>query len=154
LLAAAPAAEHRRMTSWLVCTSPDNFERTRARGFTMQGFKTRQRKNVMERMQAGDRLAYYLTKAQVVSATAKITSDGFEDHEIIWVSKPGEDYPYRVKVEPDVVAEPDAWVPSESIIPGLDWVQRWPQEHWKLALRGNLRQIPDHDFDTLRGALL
>jgi hypothetical protein len=141
------------LTSWLVCTSPDNFERTRALGFEMQGFKTRQRKNVMERMHSGDRLAYYLTRAQVFSATADITSDGFEDHEVIWVSKPGEDYPYRVRVKPDVVADEDRWVPSESIAPGLEWVQRWPAEHWKLAFRGNLRQIPDSDFDALRQAL-
>ena len=141
------------MASWLVVTSVDNFERTRARDFSVQGFKTRQRKNVMERMQPGDRLAYYLSGVQVFSATATVTSAGFEDHELVWQSKPGEDYPYRVTVEPDLVRDQDGWIPSDVIGPGLEHVQRWPAEHWKLAFRGNLHAIPDADFDALRAAL-
>lgn len=141
------------MASWLVVTSPDNYAKTRELGFTVQGFKTRQRKNVMERIRPGDRLAYYLSQVQAFGATATITSEGFEDHELIWQSKPGEDYPYRVHVEPDIVGDEDDWVPSAVIGPGLQHVQRWPQEHWKLAFRGNLHQIPDADFDTIRAAL-
>jgi hypothetical protein len=141
------------MASWLVVTSPDNYARTRELGFTVQGFKTRQRKNVMERVRPGDRLAYYLSQVQAFGATATITSAGFEDHELIWQSKPGEDYPYRVHVEADVVGDEDDWVPSHVIGPGLEYVQRWPAEHWKLAFRGNLHAIPDADFATIRAAL-
>lgn len=141
------------MTSWLVVTTPENYARTRELGFTMQGFKTRQRKNVMERVQPGDKLAYYLSRVQVFGATATITSEGFEDHEVIWQSKPGEDYPYRVHLEADVLRDEPDWVPSDEIGPGLQHVQRWPEEHWKLAFRGNLHQIPDADFDAIRAAL-
>lgn len=137
----------------MVVTSPENFARTRERGFIAQGFKTRQRKKVMEQMGPGDRLVYYLTGVQAFGGTAKVTSAGFEDHELIWQSKPGEDYPWRVAVEPDVVRDEPDWIPSESIAPGLAHVQRWPAEHWKLAFQGNLHLIPDADFDELRTSL-
>ena len=101
------------MTSWMVVTSTDNFQRTIDLGFTVQGFKARQRKKVMERMGPGDDLLYYVTGVQVFAATARITSEGFEDHELIWTSKPGEDYPWRVEVTPDrVLAEAPPLAPE------------------------------------------
>ena len=42
-------------------------------------------------------------------------------------------------------------MPSEAVGPGLEYVQKWPAEHWKLAFQGNLHLIPDADFETLRG---
>jgi hypothetical protein len=141
------------MTSWMVVTSTDNFQRTIDLGFTVQGFKARQRKKVMERMAPGDDLLYYVTGVQVFAATARITSEGFEDHELIWTSKPGEDYPWRVEVTPDRVLAESSWVPTEVIAPGLEYVQKWPAEHWKLAFQGNLHLIPDTDFATVRRAM-
>lgn len=141
------------MSAWLVTGSPENFARTRERGFTIQGFKSRQRKKVLEQMQPGDSLVYYLSGAQAFGGTARIESQGFEDHEPIWQSKPGEDYPYRVKISADVILDDGQWVPSEAIAPGLNYVQKWPPEHWKLAFQGNLRQIPDEDYATLREAI-
>ena len=41
---------------WIITTSPANMGRTAGHGWRVQGFKTRQRKNVMERMRPGDRL--------------------------------------------------------------------------------------------------
>jgi hypothetical protein len=141
------------MASWMAVTSTDNFERTRALGATMQGFKTRQRKNVMERMEPGDRLVWYITKVQAFGGTATVASKGFEDHELIWQSKPGEDYHWRVKLRGARLLKEDAWVPSHVVGPGLEYVQKWPAEHWKLAFQGNLHRIPDADFDTLSAAL-
>jgi hypothetical protein len=137
----------------MAVTSPDNFARTRELGATMQGFKTRQRKNVMERMEPGDRLVWYLTRVQAFGGTAIVASPGFEDHELIWQSKPGEDYPWRVKLRDADLREEDEWVPSQVVGPGLQYVQRWPAEHWKLAFQGNLHLIPDADFDILAAAL-
>jgi hypothetical protein len=37
----------------MVVGTPENFARTRELGFSMQGFKTRQRRKVMEQMRAG-----------------------------------------------------------------------------------------------------
>jgi hypothetical protein len=141
------------MTSWMVVTSTDNFQRTIDLGFTVQGFKARQRKKVMERMGPGDDLLYYVTGVQVFAATARITSEGFEDHELIWTSKPGEDYPWRVEVTPDRVLAEAAWIPTEVIAPGLEYVQKWPAAHWKLAFQGNLHLIPDADFAAVRRAM-
>jgi hypothetical protein len=137
----------------MVVTTPDNLARTRELGFEIQGFKTRQRKNVMERVKPGDRLLYYVSQVQKFGATAEITSEGFEDHEVIWQSKPGEDYPYRVHLSADLTPEEDAWVPSEEIGPTLQFTQRYPAEHWKLAFRGNLHPISDEDFDAVRDEL-
>ena len=141
------------MSSWLVTGTPENFGRTRELGFSLQGFKSRQRKNVLERMRPGDGLVYYLSKVGAFGGTAIIESEGFEDHEVIWQSKPGEDYPYRVKISADVMLDEDEWIPSEAVAPGLAYVQKWPPEHWKLAFQGNLRQIPDEDFAVLRQAI-
>ena len=141
------------MSSWMVVTSVDNFQRTIDLGFSKQGFKARQRRKVMEQMEAGDDLLYYVTGVQVFAATARITSAGFEEHELIWTSKPGEDYPWRVEVRPDRVLVEEDWIPTSEIAPGLEYVQKWPAAHWKLAFQGNLHRIPDHDFATVRDAL-
>jgi hypothetical protein len=141
------------MSSWMVVGSPDNFGRTRDLGFSVQGFKTRQRRKVLEQMKPGDNLVYYVSKAQAFGATARVESEGYEDHEVIWQSKPGEDYPWRVKISPDVVLDESDWIPSEAVGPGLVYVQKWPAQHWKLAFQGNLHLIPDEDFKTLQTAL-
>lgn len=137
----------------MVVGSPDNFGRTRELGFSVQGFKSRQRRKVLEQMQPGDKLVYYVSKVQAFGATATIRSDGYEDHELIWQSKPGEDYPWRVQISPDVVLDESDWIPSDAIGPGLAYVKKWPAEHWKLAFQGNLHLIPDEDFETLRAAM-
>jgi hypothetical protein len=141
------------LSAWLVTGSPENFGRTRDLGFSVQGFKSRQRKKVLEQMRPGDGLVYYLSGVQAFGGTVTIQSEGYEDHEVIWQSKPGEDYPFRVKISPDVVLEEEQWVPSEVVAPGLAYVQKWPAEHWKLAFQGNLRQIPDEDYAALRQAI-
>ena len=141
------------MTSWMVVTSADNYQRTIDLGFVKQGFKSRQRRRVMENMKPGDNLLYYVTAVQVFAATATITSEGFEEHELIWLSKPGEDYPWRVEVKPDRVPAEEDWIPTHMHGPALEYMQKWPAKHWKLAFQGNLHEIPDADFATVREAL-
>jgi EVE domain len=141
------------VASWMVVGTPENFARTRELGFSKQGFKTRQRRKVLEEMQPGDQLVFYISRVQAFAATATIESAGFEDHEPVWRSKPGEDYPWRVKIAPDIVLDEADWVPSEAVGPALDYVQKWPAEHWKLAFQGNLHHIPDADFERLRTAI-
>jgi hypothetical protein len=141
------------MSSWMVVGSPDNFGRTRDLGFSVQGFKSRQRRKVLEQMRPGDNLVYYVSQAQAFGATARIESEGYEDHEVVWQSKPGEDYPWRVKISPGVVLDQADWVPSSAVGPGLAYVQKWPAEHWKLAFQGNLHRIPDDDFEALQQAI-
>ena len=60
-LRAVVLLRRRSVSSWMVVGSPDNFARTRDLGFSVQGFKSRQRKKVLEQMQPGDNLVYYVS---------------------------------------------------------------------------------------------
>src|SRR5215217_5206157 len=72
-------------TYWCLVTAPDNIAKTRALGFTVQGIKSGHRKKA-EKMQPGDRIVVYATGRQAFAFTATITSEYFEDHEVIWTS--------------------------------------------------------------------
>ncbi len=84
----------------------------------------------------------------------EVTSDVFEDHDPIWMSKPGEDYPWRFEVAPEVVIEdPQRWVPAVELHEQLEFPRKWPAEHWKLAFQGNIRAWPESDYRVVRDAL-
>ncbi len=141
------------MTTWCLTTSPDNLAATAALGWKLQGVKSRRGRTARD-IKPGDRLVYYVTKAVAFAATAEITSEAFEDHEPIWTSKPGEDYPWRFEIAPVVVVEnPADWVPAEQLHEQLEFPRRWPPEHWKLAFQGNIRAWPDADYDVVEAAL-
>jgi hypothetical protein len=137
---------------WMIVTSPDNFARTREHGFSVQGIKTRHRRK-SDVMKAGDRVLYYLTRIQRFAGTATITGQSFEDHEVIWRSKPGEDYPWRFPIEPNVVLDPAVGVTAESLVSELEFVKKWPPEYWRLAFQGNVHVLPAADFETIESAL-
>lgn len=140
-------------THWMIVTSPDNFEQTRALGFTVQGIKSRHRKKA-EKMQSGDRVVYYLTGLQSFGGTATITGSYYEDHRPIWRSRPGEDYPWRFPITPAVIGAPDHYPRAEALLDQLEFVQRWPRAHWHLAFQGNVHVLPGHDFTVIEDALL
>lgn len=141
------------MTVWCVTTSKENIARTASHQWTVQGFKARRRRAV-ERMRPGDKLIYYATGVQAFPAVAEIVSECFEDHDVIWKSKPGEDYPWRVQIRPEVVLDHmDRWVPAEDLLDRLEHVQKWPREHWHLAFQGNVRELPTGDYEVIRKAL-
>jgi hypothetical protein len=72
----------------------------------------------------------------------------------VWASKPGEDYPWRFEIRPEVVLdEPDRWVPAEDLLENLEFPRRWPRQHWRLAFQGNIRAWPDADYRVVRTAL-
>jgi predicted RNA-binding protein len=146
--AAARAAQY-----WLVVSSPDNLRRTREHGFAGQGFKSRHRVRV-ESMQPGDRLLYYVTGRMAFAASATVTSPMYEDHAPIWrTDRREEDYPWRVRVKPDVVLEEPDWVLAKHLAFRLEYVKKWPPEHWTLALQGQLHQVPKVDFKLLEDEL-
>src|SRR5918998_1059658 len=103
---------------WVIVSSLDNWYRTAEHGFTVQGMKSRHRKKA-ERMQPGDQIAYYVTGVKAFAGVATITSAYYEDHEPIWTSsnkrKADEDYPYRVRITPDIVLDEADFVPAEGI---------------------------------------
>lgn len=141
------------MAVWCVTMTPDNFARTAELGWTVQGLKSRREKTARQ-VQPGDKFVLYLSKAQAFGATVEVASEVFEDHEPIWSSKPGEDYPWRFEIAPEVVVEDsDAWVPAEDLYDDLAFVKKWPAEHWKLAFQGNVREWPWEDYEVVKAAL-
>lgn len=141
------------MAVWCVTTTPDNFARTAELGWTVQGLKSRREKTARQ-VAVGDKFVFYLSKAQAFGATVEVASEMFEDHEPIWSSKPGEDYPWRFEIAPEVVVEDsDAWVPAEDLYDDLAFVKKWPAEHWKLAFQGNVREWPWEDYEVVKAAL-
>ena len=138
---------------WLIVTSPENIATTRGLGFTMQGVKSRHRKKA-ERMQPGDRLVLYATGRQAFAFTATITSPYWEEHTPIWDGrKAGEDYPFRVRIQPDVVLPEDAYVPAVDLLPQLEFPRKWPAAHWHLAFQGNVHFLSEVDFACIETAL-
>jgi predicted RNA-binding protein len=141
------------MTVWCLTTSPDNFARTAERGWSVQGIKSRREKTAKE-IRPGDKVVYYVTKVVAFGAIVEVTSTYFEDHELIWTSKPGEDYPWRFEITPEVVIEsPEGWVPAEEIHADLEFPKKWGPDHWKLAFQGNIRAWPESDYLVVRKAL-
>lgn len=137
------------MTYWVVVGSPENFEIARDRGFDMFGFKSTRRRESAD-MRPGDKLVFYLTGVMKFGGIATVKSEVYEDHSPVFKSekKPGEDYPFRVKTEPDRVLEQDQWLDVKELAPRLEFTRR-RGEHWRLAFQGNLHKISEDDYQTI-----
>ena len=136
-------------THWCLVTGPDNIKKTRELGFTVQGIKKGHRKKA-EKMEPGDRIVLYATGRQAFAFTATITSPYFEDHSPIWTSdKPGEDYPFRFNIKPDVVLDEEDYVPANLLVEHMEYARKWPPQHWRLAFQGNVHVFPEGDFKLI-----
>jgi len=137
------------VTYWIVVGSEENTRIAESRGFDVFGFKST-RRNEVSKMRPGDKLIFYLTKIMKFGGIAEVTSEYFEDHSKVFKSekKPGEDYPYRVKAKPEFILRPDQCLDVRQIAPGLAFTQRWG-DNWRLAFQGNLREIPEEDYEKL-----
>ena len=144
-------------TYWIIVGSPDNFVRTADHGFTVQGFKSRHRKKA-ERMKPGDKIVYYLTGRKAFGGIVTIDSPYFESHERIWESgdpkKAAEDYPFRVRITPDVVLPVMDAIPAEPTARQMAYVAKWPAANWTLAFQGNVHEINEDDFRVIRDAIV
>ena len=139
-------SEGRSSQYWMIVSSPDNFHKTRDLGYTIQGLKSRHRRRV-ETMRVGDRLLYYITGRMAFAATVTVASPMYEDHTPIWRSaRRDEDYPWRVHIRQDVVLEDVDWIPAKELAYRLDYVRKWPPEHWTLAFQGHIHALPRNDF--------
>ena len=143
-------------TYWIIVGSPDNFVKTRELGFTVQGLKSRHRKKA-ERMRPGDKIVYYVTGLKQFAGISTITSPYFESHEPIWKSKDpkkaAEDYPHRVKIEPDTILEEGHYVDAEPLARQMTYVDKWPAANWTLAFQGNVHEIGVEDFALIEAAI-
>jgi hypothetical protein len=143
-------------TYWIIVGSIDNFRKSAELGFTIQGLKSRHRKKA-ERMKPGDKIIYYVTGIKGFGGIATITSDYFESHDRIWKSgdpkKEGEDYPFRVKIEPDVILPEGDFAEAEPVARKMTYVSRYPAENWTLAFQGNVHEISEGDYKLIRQAI-
>lgn len=135
---------------WIVVGGPEVFAKTRELGFTRHGFKSTRRR-MAEKIQPGDRLAFYITGKKQFAAIAEVTSPMVEEHTRIWESpkKPQEMYPYRVGIKPVLTPPEEAWLDAEPYHDRFTWTQKWPRQNWTLAYQGNLHEIPEEDFQLL-----
>jgi hypothetical protein len=44
-------------------------------------------------------------------------------------------------------------LPAEAVKGELEWIRKWPAEHWKLAFQGQLRSVSEQDADVLLEAM-
>ncbi len=137
------------MTYWIVVGSAENFEIAKERGFDMFGFKSTRRRETGD-MKPGDKLIFYLTGVMKFGGVANITSEVYEDHTPVFRTekKPGEDYPFRVRTEPDRLLDQDQWLDVKEYATRLELTRR-RGEHWRLAFQGNLHKISDEDYETI-----
>ena len=134
---------------WMIVSSPENFRKTREHGFSVQGIKTRHRRRV-ETMKPGDRLLYYVTGRMAFAGTVTLTSPMFEDHTPLWrTARRDEDYPWRVRIRQDSVLEEPEWISAKELAYRLEYVRKWPPEHWTLAFQGHVHQLPQKDFKLI-----
>jgi predicted RNA-binding protein len=144
-----PARTARTAQYWMIVSSLDNFRKTQERGFTVQGIKTRHRKRA-EMMKSGDRLLFYVTGRMAFTATCTLTSPMFEEHTHVWrTTRRDEDYPWRVRIRPELVLEEPDWVPAKDLAYRLEYVRKWPPEHWTLAFQGHIHQLLQKDFKLI-----
>ncbi len=130
---------------WMIVCNADNFRITQERGFTLQGLKAQHRRKI-QRVGVGDRILYFVSHARRFTATATATSDYFEDATPIWQKEGKADWPYRVRIKPEVVLEESQYIDANLLAPRLDYVKRWPPENWYMAFQGNLHLLPKSDF--------
>jgi hypothetical protein len=140
--------------TWILTGSPENFEATRERGFTLIGAKERRRR-LAEQIEPGDRIVFYLTRVKAFGAIVRVTGEMFEDRAPVWPGKPGkvDPYPWRFRTEPELVLHEADWVPAEELAPLLEHTRKWPAEHWTLAFQGQLRTVSDADARLLEERL-
>lgn len=150
-------SESKRTTNyWIIVGSPENYRRTAELGFTVQGMKSRHRKKA-ERMAPGDKIVFYVTGSKAFAGIATVESAYYEDHDRIWASgdpkKATEDYPFRVRIGPDLVLAEEDFVPAEGVARRMEYVAKWPAANWTLAFQGNVHEVGEDDYRLIRDAI-
>ena len=133
---------------WMIVCNEENFHITKNLGFTFQGLKAQYRRKV-QRVEAGDRLLYYVSGIRRFTATALVTSSYQEDDAPIWKDEGSTGWPYRVSIKPEVVLDESQYIDAGLLAHRLDYVRRWPPENWYMAFQGNLHLLPKNDFSLI-----
>ena len=115
------------------------------------GFPHTQHKTVF-RIQPGDYILAYMTKASKWIAAMEVTSDPYFDTETqIWKQAA---FPCRVKVKVQHRLEPDQSVPVLSLAPKLKLFDNLKSPaHWGLLFRTAPRELPPEDGQIITQAI-
>jgi predicted RNA-binding protein len=138
---------------WMIVESLENYEITRNLGFTVYGVGLKFRRRA-QRMQPEDQILFYISALKKWTSTAIIKSSYYTDNTTIWKPHHGEDkFPFRVKIEPDIVLHEDDYIDASMLAPRLEYVRRWVPEDWPLAFFDKLHLIPQKDFRLIEGEM-
>jgi len=141
--------------AWITVGSPENFEVLRKRKFDVTAFKSSRKKQTGE-MQPGDRIVFYLTGKVLFGGVVEVTGESFEDHSDIGLEsegKPDEDFPYRIKTKPVVIAKAGNEIDVRDITDLLDKTRNFGPKKLGMCFRGNLHKISDGDLEVIEGLL-
>ena len=130
---------------WMIITNPNNFRITQELGFTKQGLKSQHRRKI-QRIENGDRVLFYVSHDRCFTATATATSSYFEESEEVWEKEGSAEWPYQIKIKPEIVLDQFQYIDANILAPRLDYIKRWPPENWYMAFQGNLHLLPKSDF--------
>ena len=136
-------------THYIVVTSPENWEKTAERGWTLLGLKST-KPGQAGKLKPGDKVVAYATGIKKLIGAVEVTSEPFVDHTPIWGSakKPGEDYPNRVETKPMITLEADEYLDAFDLARHLEYARKWG-DHISLAFQGNIRPIPRADYELI-----
>ena len=133
--------------------SQENFQIIRELGVTLFGMGRRFKRRA-ERMSPDDRVLFYVKGLRKWPATATIASESFEDASPVFKSDvDGEEFPFRVKLTPDIVLDEPDYIDALLLAPRLDYVKRWAAEDWPLAFFDRLHLLPQRDFRLIEGEM-
>ncbi len=136
-------------TFWMVVVDEDNLEITREQGFKVIGIDSRNRRKSV-RLTPEDRILFYVQDKKGFAATATVASEHFEENTRVWKHhEKNELFSNRVEVKADLVLELEDYIDAREIAPTLEYVKKWPTEHWPLAFFGMLHIVPQRDFNLL-----
>ncbi len=139
------------MKYWLLVTHPDNFKIMKAKNIAAMKAK---RNSFAEQVEVGDKVVFYLTKIGKFGGVAEFSSKTREEKAKIFTEeKPGEIHPWRFDVRFEVKLDEKDYVPSEDFKDKLVYLKKWPAKYWKLGFQGNVHEIPETDYETLKKGL-
>lgn len=139
------------MNFWLLVTHPKNFEIMKQKNMAAMKAK---RKSFAEKVMPGDKVVFYLTKIGKYGGVAEFTSKTMEEKSKIFVEeKPGEVHPWRFDVKFEVKLDEKDYIPSENFKEKLKYLKKWPAKFWKLGFQGNVHEIPEEDYMTIKKSL-
>ncbi len=138
---------------WMFVQTRDNFEITKNMGFKLHGLGAKHRRRA-DRMQPNDNILYYVKDTKSWLALATIRSKAFEDRSPLWnPTHRGEDFRYRVKIEPRLVLEDEEAVNALLLAPRLEYLKRWAPELWPLAFMDSVHLLPQRDFRLIEAEM-